>query len=166
VPAPTRTRVGLAAVLVLIAPVVGACGAGRSAVTAHERAAIDGAQASVGDLQLRNVHLERPIGAEWAAGSEVPLALYVVNRGREADQLVSASAPGFATSVTLSPQPIAIGPGGLLRTGTAHTQGVTSSDSIVLSGLTKRLLAGQTVPVVLTFQRAGAVTIAVPVATS
>jgi len=166
VPAPTRTTVGLAATLLLTAPLLGACGAGRSAVTSHERAAIDGAQVDAGDLQLRNVHLEAPTGPEWPAGSNVPLALYVVNRGAEADQLLSVTATGIAGAVTFTGEAMRIPGNGLLRTGAVHTQGVTTPASIVLTGTTKTLRRGQTLTLVLTFQRAGAVSVAVPVATS
>ncbi|MDX6273212.1 MAG: periplasmic copper chaperone [Frankiales bacterium] len=178
-PAPNRASIGLAAVLLLTAPVLGACGAGRDSVTERERSAVDGAQVDAGDLQLRNVHLTHPsAGTEWAVGSDVPVVMYVVNRGA-ADRLLSVSAPGFATSVTMTPSAIDIGQGGLLRTGapaaqpTASTAGPGSGPgsgsgtvSVVLSKLTKKLLPGQTVPVVFTFQRAGQVTLAVPVATS
>ena len=172
-PAPTRVRVGLAAALLAALPALAACGAGRSAVTAHERSAVDGAQADRGSLQLRNVYLAAPAsGTEWAAGSDVPLVVYVVNRG-EADQLTGASAPGVAASVELTPSSIELGVGGLLRTSAdpSTTMAIQQASakvptSIVLKGLTKRLLPGQTVPITLTFQRAGDVTMQVPVATS
>ena len=165
-PAPTRTNVGLAAALLLSAPLLGACGAGRNSVTAHERAAIDGAQVNAGDLQLRNIHLDAPTGELWDAGSDVPLAMYVVNRGAEADQLVSVSAPDYAAGVTLTPSSITIPATGLLTTGAAHAQDSPSADGITLTGLAKALRPGQSVRLVLTFSRAGVVTVYAPVATS
>ena len=163
-PAPTRATVGLAAALLLATPVLGACGAGRTSVTAKERAAIDGAQTNAGDLQLRNVHFDAPSGSEWATGSQVPLAMYVVNRGGEADQLLSVEATGVG-SATLTPSPMDIKGGGLLTTGAAHTQGATNAATVVLT-TTALLRPGQTVPVTFTFARAGAVTLNVPVAIS
>lgn len=163
-PAPTRVTVGLAAALLLATPMLGACGAGRTSVTAKERAAIDGAQVNAGDLQLRNVQLEAPSGGEWAAGSQVPVAMYVVNRSSTADQLLSVEAVGVGSAV-LTPSSIEIAPGGLLTTGAAHTQGATNAPTVVLT-TTGVLRAGQSVSLRLTFARAGVVTLNVPVALS
>lgn len=162
-PAPTRATVGLAATLLLAVPVLGACGAGRTAVTATERAAIDGAQTNAGDLQLRNVHFEAPVGGQWDAGSRVGLAMYVVNRSSTADQLLAVTVPGGSAVIT--PSPLVIPGGGVLTTGSAHTQGATTVPTVLITP-TQVLRSGQSLPVQLTFARAGVVTLDVPVALS
>lgn len=162
-PAPTRTTVGLAAALLLAAPALGACGAGKTALTATQRAAIDGAQADAGDLQLRNVYLEAPSGDSWASGSEVALALYVVNRSGTPDQLVAVEGARLGTAA-LTPFPMQVPAGGRLATGKAHTQGATISPTVLLT-TTSVLRPGQSVAMKFTFMRAGVVTLNVPVAT-
>jgi copper(I)-binding protein len=90
-----RLGVGLA---VAAALVTSACAAGQQAATANEQSTIDGANASVGTINLRAAVLEAPSGntAFWPAGSDVALKVVIVNNGTKPDRLVSVTSPAFS----------------------------------------------------------------------
>jgi copper(I)-binding protein len=81
--------VGLAALLV-------GCSAGQVTQTASIRPAVNGNQADLGQLALRDVMLAYPEGGEYRAGDQAPLVLSIVNTGNSDDELVSVSSPAAA----------------------------------------------------------------------
>jgi hypothetical protein len=79
----------------------------------------------------------------------------LVNTGPR-DRLVRISAPGTATSVTLPT-------GGVLLERDTSALLTGPAPELVLSGLTRSLVSGSYVRVLLTFQKAGTVTLTLPV---
>jgi copper(I)-binding protein len=81
--------VGLAALLV-------GCGSGQVTQTASIRPAVNGNQADVGQIALRDVMLAYPEGGQYRAGDQAPVLLSIVNTGTSDDELVSVSSPAAA----------------------------------------------------------------------
>jgi copper(I)-binding protein len=147
-----RLLVGAIATLV---PALAGCEAGYNAPTLQFHQASDGVSTTVDGINLDNVFVLGPApGTTLPAGGQagVFLSLYAQNN----DQLVSASAPGYASSVQLLTGPVTLSPGNLVDLSGPHPQ-------IVLNGLTNPLSGGQTVQLKLTFASAGQVTLTVPV---
>jgi copper(I)-binding protein len=128
-----------------------------------------GANARVGPVRLISVHVEAPRDVRYQQGDEARLWFTVFNDGRTADVLRSVSSPvagstrirwdadcdGESTVVpalTLRPvQPNAAkSPPGIPPFDAYHVQ---------LVALNRAVLAGTTIPVTFTFDRAGSVTV-------
>ena len=156
---PSRRLVPLLAALLPLA--LTACGAGQSPDTYEERPTVDAASASMGDLQLRNVHVLPPTGdaAEFAAGESATVTMSIVDEGEAPDRLTAATSDA-ATNVQLldksgDPTDRIDIPG--------HGSVGEQDFSIELGGLTEALQPGHHVPLTLTFVRAGRKTLSVPV---
>jgi copper(I)-binding protein len=139
-----------------VIPLLAGCEAGNNAATNHWHQPTQGASDVVGGLAISNVFiLGPPIGALLSAGQSAGLFFAIVNSGSP-DRLVSISAPSAAQSVTLPGRPVSLPTNqALLLTGPAP--------KAILTGLTRPLTGADFVPVVMTFQNAGRVTLAVPV---
>lgn len=150
---PRRLLVVAAAALI---PVLVGCEAGNNAPTLNWHYPTDGAGTVVDGISIRNMFvLGPPLNGELPAGQSTGLFFAMVNNGSP-DRLVSISAPGAATSVTI--------PGNSIRLATGQTVLLTGpSPEAVLSGLTRTLTGGTVITIVLNFQNAGAVTLRVPV---
>jgi copper(I)-binding protein len=99
--------------------------------------------------------LGAPIGLSLAAGQNAGVFVALYNLGR-ADRLVSATAPGTATSVQLPPGGIPLpSMQGVYLTGPVPR--------IVLTNLTHPLPGGGAIPLVLHFMNAGSVKVTLPV---
>lgn len=136
-PLSTRTRrqgALLAAALLAAVPALTACGAGRGAETTKVVAAIDGANASVGDLSVRQLYVK-----------DGRLSGYVYNDGTKADSLVSVQVAGG--------QVITVGTD--LPAGRLTGLGADGPDVEVNLADAQ---VGTTVPVTLTFSNAGTLT--------
>jgi copper(I)-binding protein len=147
-------RLVLVAVAALI-PVLAGCEAGNNAPTLDFHYPTDAAGTAVGDLSIRNVFvLGAPLGRDLVKGQSASLFLALVNTGAP-DKLISITAPGTATSVTLPGTiPIRIG----------HPVFLTGPQpQAVLTDLLRPVGGGSTVRLVLTFQKAGPITLTVPV---
>lgn len=142
--------VALAAALTL-----SGCAAGQISQTADEVAAIDGANATVGVVGVRNALFATPAGPLWKAGADVPLMFWVTNDGPAIDTLTQISTPA-AGSVTISGE--AVVPG---RTRVEF--GADGKVDVTLKGLTADLPYGTSVPVTFVFAKAGQLTTNVPV---
>ena len=147
-----RLLVGAIAILV---PVLAGCEAGYNAPTLQYHSASSGVSTTVNGIELDNVFVLGPaLNQTLPAGGQAGLFLAMSTQNQ--DQLVSASAPGAASSVQLLNGPITLTPGALVNlSGPAPL--------IVLNGLTNPLSGGETVQLVLTFANAGAVPLMVPV---
>lgn len=112
------------------------------------------------------------IGHPWsrAAGANTNGAAYMTlrNTGREADRLVSASTP-IARTVELHTH---VRDGDVMRMRPVRDIAVPAGETVrlrpgglhvMLIDLTRPLNAGETIPLTLRFEKAGEVTIAVPV---
>jgi copper(I)-binding protein len=80
------------------------CGAGQLAQTSEQVASVDGANAMVGAISIRDavIQFRAPQGSSvYPIGGSAPLQMTIVNSGPQADRLVSATSP-VATSVQIS----------------------------------------------------------------
>jgi copper(I)-binding protein len=143
--------------IALLVPVLAGCEAGANAPTLAFHEASGGAHKVVDNISINNVFvLGPPAGSTMTAGTSTGMFLALYNDGTQAEQLVGASAPGTATSVTLKHGAVSIAPGGsALLTG--------PEPEVVLTGLIKSISGGQTIPVTLNFAHAGPVNLQVPV---
>jgi copper(I)-binding protein len=146
--------------LVLVAaaallPVLAGCEAGNHAPPLDFHYPTDAAGTVVGDLSIRNVFvLGAPLGRNLVKGQSASVFLALVNNGAP-DKLLSISAPGTATSVTLP---------GVIPIRLGHPVFLTGPHpEVVLTGLTRTVTSGSNIRLVLTFQNAGPVTLLVPV---
>jgi copper(I)-binding protein len=147
-------KLALVAAAALI-PVLAGCEAGNTAPTLAFHYPTDAAGTTVGQLAIRNVFvLGAPLGRNLVAGQSASVFLAMVNNGKP-DKLISIAAPGTAASVTLPGSvPIDLG----------HPVFFTGpSPRVVLTDLTRPVSSGSTIRLVLTFQKAGPVTLLVPV---
>jgi copper(I)-binding protein len=147
-------RLLFCAIAVLIPALVG-CEAGADAPTLEFHPAAAGATASVNGVTVDDAFVLGPAPpAMLPAGGEAGVFLSLYSQGH--DQLVSAAAPGAASSVKLVSGPVTLTP---------YTVADLSGPApqIVLSNLTSPLSGGQSIQLELTFSTAGVVTLQVPV---
>jgi copper(I)-binding protein len=147
-----------AGVLALLIPAIAGCEAGDNAPTLEFHSASSGAQAVVNDIRITNMFvLGAPTGSTVPSGSSASLFLSIYNGGTSSDTLESATAPGWAGSITLAAGPVAL-------PATAAPVNLTGPQpEVVLENLAKPLRGGSTLPVTLQFAHAGAVTLQVPI---
>jgi hypothetical protein len=148
-----RLVLGAAAALI---PVLAGCEAGNNAPTLQFHYPTDAAGTVVGDISIRNVFvLGAPLGSSLHTGQSASLFLAIVNDGAP-DRLQSISAPGTATSVSL--------PSGGVPVIDGHPVFLSGpKPQLVLTDLTRTVNSGSTIKLQLTFQKAGLVTLVVPV---
>jgi copper(I)-binding protein len=147
-----------AGVLALLMPAVAGCEAGDDAPTLQFHSASSGAQVIVNDIRVTNMFvLGAPTGSTVPAGSSAGLFLSIYNGGASSDTLEKVTAPGLASSVTLSGGPVA------LPANAAPVNLTGPQPGAVLENLAKPLRGGSTIPVTLQFAHAGAVTLQVPI---
>lgn len=137
-------------VALLTAAGAGGCATGIQAETSRERPSTNGVGAAVGPITLRNIY----VGGPGQPGGSIPVLFAAFNGGNEPDQLTGVSSPVAAQAV--APAQLTVMP----REPTFYNPGTSTPR---LSGLRRPVLVGQQVPLTLTFQRAGSVTIEVPV---
>jgi copper(I)-binding protein len=146
------------AALVAGAALLSACGTGLEAKTYTESGRQDSGHADLGALAVRNVHVNEPTAQNVvAAGAEATVSGVLVNSGTGDDALVGASSP-VATSSRLKE--------GVADAATipVPAKGISSTTwTIVLTGVTEQLRAGQFISLTLNFKNAGHTTIQVPV---
>lgn len=179
----SRTRpTTLAGAALIAAAVLTGCGAGQVASTATQVSNTTGGNAQAGPLALRTVAIAFDgaveDGAVYRRGEDAPLNMTVVNEAGEADRLVSASTP-LAESVEISGTTDIPSGRSLVVGGDTQQQGAGSpggapvttplpredepTASVVLVGLRDDVRSGISYPITFTFERAGDVTVAVPV---
>ena len=151
-----RLLIGAGA-LALLVPAIAGCEAGTDAPTLEFHPASAGAQTVFNGIKITDVFvLGAPSGSTVPSGSSAGLFLSLYNGSANADELISASAGGTATSVAVTGTTVALPVDSAVNlTG--------PQPSVVLNSLTKPLTSGSYVPVTLDFQHAGAVTLQVPV---
>jgi len=143
-------------VLAVAALALTACEAGTNSPTQDYHPPTAGTDQTFGDLSLVNVFvLGAPIGQTLPAGGSASVFLALNNSGSP-DKLLSVSAPGVATSGTLS--------GGSVSLAKQQTVLLTGpAPKIFLNDLIRPLAGGSTIRLVLDFQNAGSVGVVVPV---
>jgi len=152
---PAGRRLLVLAIAALI-PALAGCEASSNAPTQEWHQPTDGTGVVLNDISIRNVFvLGAPIGSTIGVGSSAGVFLALINNGSP-DKLVSISAPGTARSVTL--------PGGSVSLASQKAVLLTGpAPKVILEGLIRPLTGGSTVRLVLTFQNASSVSMAVPV---
>ena len=147
-----RLLVGAIAILV---PALAGCQAGQDAPTLQYHSASNGVSTTVNGIELDNVFVLGPqLNQTLPAGGQA--GVFLALSAQDHDQLVSASAPGTASSVQLLSGPITLSPGALVNLS-------GPAPAVVLNGLTNPLSGGESVRLVLTFANAGVVPLRVPV---
>jgi copper(I)-binding protein len=175
--------------VLLFAPVaLTACSAGQVNQTSTQLRDKVGPMVQVGDLELRGIQLAYPEDGSYVPGDDAELQMSIVNTGSEDDALTGISGTGFsrvrvtgsssgtviaaspsAAATTTSPPATATASGG----GRAVDITIPARSSIFLGqnaptvtlvALGEGLTPAQTMDLTFTFDRAGDVTVAVPVA--
>ena len=149
------------AVAALCVAAVSACGTGQHATTYKELGRMDGAIADVGGsdgVHVRNLHVEGPVsGSEIAAGGTALVTGGLGTAGPDADALVGATTDAAATAtLTVGGAPVTSVPIPARSTAPADW-------GVQLTGLTAPLRAASYIEITLVFQRAGRITLQVPV---
>lgn len=103
-----RLPIGLAALVTAGGVLLAGCAAGQQAQTAEQRASIDGVDAEVGSMAIRNVALEYPTAGLYRKGGTARLRMVLVNTGNAADTLVevrtdAADSVSFVSGAEASP---------------------------------------------------------------
>jgi len=166
--------------------VITACSAGQVNQTSSQLRDKVGATAQLGDLTLRQVQLAYPTDGSYVPGEDAELQMTIVNSGSEDDTLVGIDGTGFGEvrvtgsasgTVTASPSGAATTTSSAQATtsGGARALDITipagssiflgqNAPTVTLASLGQELLPTQTMDLTFTFQRAGEVTMSVPVA--
>ena len=149
------TRRLLIGAIALLVPTLAGCEAGLNAPTLDYHPASYGVSTVVNGITLDDLFVLGPqLNQTLPAGGQAGVFLAISSLSH--DRLVSAAAPGAASSVQLLNGPVTITPG-----ATVYLTG--PAPLIVLNGLTNPLSGGETVQLVLTFASAGVVPLVVPV---
>jgi copper(I)-binding protein len=93
---PTRVAAVVGALIGAVA--LAGCGAGQVTQTSEQVAAVNGANATVGAIAVRNAQFEYDTAASdradvYLAGTSAPLEMSIVNTGAQPDRLVAARSP-------------------------------------------------------------------------
>ena len=155
-PVLARRLVLAAAATAALVPVLAGCEAGTNAPTLQYHPPTDSATENAGTIAIRNVFvLGAPLGRDLAAGSSASVFLALINTGTK-DTLVSITAPGTATSVTLPA-------GGIPVVEGQPVYFAGPLPRVVLHGLVRPVRSGSTVRLRLVFAKEGPVDMTVPV---
>jgi len=163
-----RRRTWSLFVLALTAPLLVACGAGQITQTGTQEAAINGTNAELGDLLLRNVYFEaEPTDPGVPRYGQVTLAFTVINQSTALDRLVSIDSPAGELTLDAPTRALELLPGSSLSAGEPIEQlrPTTAPDRpLTVRGQfpPEPIRPGLTHPVTFTFEHAGAVTFEVP----
>lgn len=154
--APLRHRVwGAVAVLTLGAGALTGCAAGQISQTADQIANVDGAQGTVGQVGVRNALLATPDGANYPKGSTAPLLLWISNDAISSDTLTGITTD--AGKVTISGTATVPGQS-IIQIG-----GADAKITATVTGLTRALNYGISVPMTFSFAHAGDLSLNVPI---
>lgn len=149
------------------------CGAGQVAQTASQAAAVDGVNADLDALALRDVLIPYPQDHDgtYPSGSSVPVQLTIVNQTSSAETLVSLSTPAarrvLIEGTTTIPAGMSVSGGTEQSAAAAPTAAPVSPLNtgelrIVLFDTTRALRPGQNIELTFVFRNAGSVTLPVP----
>lgn len=162
-----RALAGVAGAAALTGLLLSGCGTGQISQTSRQVAAVNGANATVGSVDLRDVQVAYPTApagpdALYRQGGAAPLVATLVNTAPVADRLLSVTSPA-AASVQIQgdptmPQDIALVSPGNLQLSPTNAKRV----QLVAEGLTRPVPAGAQIPMTFVFEKAGSVTVTVP----
>jgi copper(I)-binding protein len=153
---PARPRRLLVLAIAALIPVLAGCEAGTNAPTQEWHNPTDGAGIVLGNISIRDVFvLGAPLGSTLPPGQSAGVFFALVNNGSP-DKLLSITAPGTATSVSL--------PGGAVSLASQQAVFLTGpAPKVILENLTRPLSGGESVVLRMNFQNAATVTLDVPV---
>ncbi len=167
----TRTSAkvaSLAAVALAAVVTLAGCSAGQVSQTAMQQPAVNGTAATVGSIDLRNVHLRAPQTGDFVQpGSDVELLFVAVNGSEtNGDRLISITSDVGTVALTGDSE---IPAGGTLIVGTPDlqpsplgtTEGAGTAEAAV--ALTKPITNGLTYGFTFTFEKAGQKKVEVPI---
>ena len=141
--------------LAVLAPALAGCEAGYNAPTLEYHPAAFGAYATKNGVSISNAFVLGPSpGGPEVAGGRAGVFLAIASQ--DGDKLVSASAPGAASSVQIIGGPVPVP-----AVGSADLTGPVPR--VVMNGLANPLQGGELVKLNLTFAEAGTIAMTVPV---
>ncbi|MGH3914142.1 MAG: copper chaperone PCu(A)C [Pseudonocardiaceae bacterium] len=149
------------------------CGAGQTAQTASQAAAVDGTSADLGALALRDVLIPyaEDHNGTYPSGSDVPVQLTIINQTTNADTLVSLSTPAArqvllegATTIPAGVSVSGVTDHGGPATPTAASANPLDVDElrVMLVDILRPVRPGLNTELTFVFQNAGPVTLSVP----
>ncbi len=169
---PVRRRIlavvpGLAATCVFA---LTGCGAGQIAQTSMQEPAVNGAAGQIGELALRNVYLRAEQTTDFLRpGQSVELVFEATNQSQDVPDKLTRVTSDVGT-VTLTGD-TGLPAGGALIVGNRVGQDIKALDATEAAtagkatvALTKPITNGLTYPFVFDFERAGSVSLNVPIA--
>jgi hypothetical protein len=142
------------------------CGSGQLSQTASQASAVDGAQAVINNVALRNVHIQAVQTGDFVRpGAKVDLMLVAVNESPDtADKLVGITTDIGTVTVSGDPR---LPAGGTLFVGAPDGQqrkAVEAADTAKASvELTKPITNGLNYNFTFNFEKAGSASLAVPI---
>lgn len=160
--------VALAACGLAAAAALSGCSAGQIAQTSTQQAAVNGTAATVGNITLRNVHLRATQKSDYVEpGSEVELLFVASNESPDtADKLTSITSDvgtvSLSGNTSLPAQDVLVvgEPDGQVA---ALEQTETADAAKAMVNITKPITNGLTYNFTFNFEKAGQVTVAVPI---
>lgn len=163
-----RSVAALAAGGVVLSAALSACGAGQVSQTATQEAAINGVNATLGEIALRNVHIfATQTSAEIQPGRDVELVFVVTNQSTDTpDRLVSVTTDIGEVDVTGNGE---VPAGGVLVVGTPDGQPTAlgavepAETAEAMIALSRPITNGLTYDFTFTFERAGEAVVGVPI---
>ncbi|WP_337109644.1 hypothetical protein [Prescottella equi] len=170
---PTRRVMAAVALAAGATLMLSACGAGQISQTATQVAAINGNQATSGDIALRNVHVVYPNSEEFSIepGGDAELAFTAVNLSESESDRLKSIKTDYAGSVkidekdgTLEIKPqFALGAGNPDVSVPEEAPEHVSLIDVTLQDIREGVRPGLTFPVIFTFENAGDIVVQVPV---
>lgn len=161
-----RVRLGVTSVgLAACGLILGGCGSGQISQTATQEAAMNGTAANVKEIALRNVHLLAEQTSDYLQpGSTVPLLFVAANNSADVDdKLVGITSEVGTVAINGDG---AIPAGGALVVGSADGQAQAMGSALPIAAevtLSKPITNGPTYDFTFGFEKAGKVTVAVPI---
>jgi copper(I)-binding protein len=141
--------------IALLVPALAGCEAGFNAPTLEFHQASSGVSVMQNGINIDNAFVLGPeLNGTLPVGGRA--GMFVALQSANGDRLVSVSAPGTASSVQITGAPVELPSQSLV-----DLQG--PSPEIVLSGLTRPLVGGETIQLNFLFATAGVITLQVPV---
>jgi len=165
----SRRSAKLAALALIGAGAVAGCSAGQVSQTAMQQSAVDGNQAVINNVALRNVHMQAlQTGAFLHPGATVDLVLVAVNESPDiTDKLVGITTDIGKVTVTGDPT---LPASGVLFVGSQNGQSKKSVSAVVNAewakatvALSKPITNGLNYDFTFNFEKAGSVSMGVPV---
>jgi len=165
----SRRSAKLAALALIGAGAIAGCSAGQVSQTAMQQSAVDGNQAVINNVALRNVHMQAlQTGAFLRPGATVDLVLVAVNESPDiTDKLVGITTDIGKVTVTGDPT---LPASGVLFVGSQNGQSKKSVSAVVNANwakatvaLSKPITNGLNYDFTFNFEKAGSVSLGVPI---